>query len=210
MEVWFLGYGIIAGFLYTFLTVTGAVVVANLILNKGFGTGYIGSLGITAVQGIWATFAAFGLHLFSHMNLQTLHPYRGFAILGALLLFLMAYKVWRRRIEIRDHHLNKIKGWQAFFFLFGYALSLPLRVLVYAAIFVALAGQKVFMTPTWVNGLIPLGVLLGSGAWWLLFCLFMAKRKEKITHTQLENFRRISVTILLLLGGTALIQIYFT
>lgn len=195
--------GLCTGFFYTFISISGMILVAHYIVGKGMRLGITAALGIVAVQVVWAAVAVLVLMgLIRSANIN--HP--SFAIIGSAILFFMAIKTYRGREKFDQHDTLSSKGWKAFGAGLLIALVIPIRILGYAAIFAALQVH----TPRIEEGVLAVaGTALGSFLFWLIFSLSIGKKREMISPKSLQKFHRYAALILILFSFTGLLQLYF-
>jgi len=191
------------GFFYTFISISGMILVSHYLLRKSFGQGMMASLGIVAVQVLWsgiATFILFGLIKSANIN----HPI--IVLIGSAILFIMAIKVYRGREKFDQHDTlssNPLKAFGAGFLL---SLAIPIRILGFAAIFAALGMHD--RTPTIGEALLPMiGVAIGSFLFWLIFCISIHHSKKMIAPKTLLKFHRYAALILIIFSLIGLLNL---
>jgi len=154
--------GACTGFFYTFISISGMILVAHYIVGKNFRLGLTAALGIVAVQVLWSAIALLimmGLIKSANIN----HP--GFALTGSAILFIMAIKIYRGREKLDQHDTLSGRPLKAFAAGALISLVIPIRVLGFAAIFAAIRVHT-----TKINeGIFPvIGVAIGSFLFWLM------------------------------------------
>ena len=195
--------GVCTGFFYTFISISGMILVAHYVIGKSFRIGLAASLGIVAVQVLWSAIALLiiaGLIRSANIN----HP--GFSLIGSAILFIMAIKIYRGREKFNQHDIlsgSLIKAFTAGVLI---SLTIPIRVLGFAAIFATIRVH----TARASEGIFPvLGVAIGSFLFWLIFSLSIYHSKKMISPKNLQKFHHYAALILIIFSLIGLLQQYF-
>ncbi len=178
------------------------ILVAHYIIGKGAKSGLIAALGVITTQIIWALIASLILFgFFKSINLES--PI--YTLIGSTILFIMAIKIYRSREKYDQHDTissNPLKIFAAGSLI---ALAIPIRILGYAAIFVALKIH--FLTLT--ESLLPvIGVAIGSLLWWSIFILSIKNSKKMISPKTLQQFHRYAALILIIFSLIGLSRLF--
>jgi threonine/homoserine/homoserine lactone efflux protein len=195
--------GACTGFFYTFISISGMILVAHYIIGKNFRLGLTAALGIVAVQILWSAIALLimmGLIKSANIN----HP--SFALIGSAILFIMAIKIYRGREKFDQHDALSGRPLKAFAAGALISLVIPIRTLGFAAIFAAIRIHT-----TKINeGIFPvIGVAIGSFLFWLIFSLSIHHSKKMISPKTLQKFHRYAALVLIIFSLIGLLQQYF-
>lgn len=195
---------LLAGSLYNFVSMTSNLFVANFIFNKGKKSGLICGLGISLAHTLWSTLAIFALSL-TFVKLKENQDI--YILLGSLVMFYFAYKIYRKERKQKLSFLKKSSPRSLYVFLDGLFLGLssPSKILGYAIIFSTLGMVKtnpklLYKTP------IILGVFLGSFLWWLFYTFIVSKYIHSFTPKKIRTFQKIAAFALTVVGVLGLIQ----
>jgi threonine/homoserine/homoserine lactone efflux protein len=195
--------GACTGFFYTFISISGMILVAHYIIGKSFRLGLMAALGIVAVQVLWSAIAVLiMIGLIKSANID--HP--GFALIGSAILFIMAIKIYRGRERFDQHDTLSKSPLKALATGILISLAIPIRVLGFTAIFAALRVHA-----TKINeGIFPvIGVAIGTFLFWLIFSLSIHHSKKMISPKTLQKFHRYAALILIIFSLIGLLQQYF-
>ncbi len=195
--------GICTGVFYTFISISGMILVAHYIIGKNFRLGLTATLGIVAVQVFWSAVALLimmGLVKSANIN------YPSFSLIGSTILFIMAIKIYRGREKFDQHDALSGRPLKAFAAGALISLVIPIRVLGFAAIFAAIRVHT-----TKINeGIFPvIGVAIGSFLFWLIFSLSIYHSKKMISPKTLQKFHRYAALVLIIFSLIGLLQQYF-
>ena len=137
--------GLCTGFFYTFISISGMILVAHYIIGKSAKSGFLAVLGIITVQCVWALIAS--LILFGFIkNVDLQGPI--YTLIGSAILFGMAIKIYRSRERYNQHDNISSNPLKIFMGGFLLALAFPIRIAGYAAFFTALKiSPLTFSTP---------------------------------------------------------------
>lgn len=197
--------GLCAGFFYTFISMGAMRLVSHYIIDGNTRRGFLVTLGITTVQVIYSAIASlilFCAFIWLHGDPGT------YAILGAIILFIMAVRIYRSRITLDEEKPLSTPLWRVFSAGFGASIIFPRRILGFGAIFAVLGVNDI--TPTlWESTLPVIGVCIGSFFWWLLFTITVHITKRKISPRTLQHFHRYAAMTLMVFTAIGLLQLYF-
>lgn len=194
--------GLCAGFFYTFISISGMILIAHYIIGRGAKIGLVSSLGIVAVQFLYSLVAS--LIVFGFIsNVDMENPV--YTLIGSAILFIMAIKIYRSR----ENYDQKDKVDQSFLkaFIAGFliALAIPIRILGYVAIFTAL---KIHPMTTSTLFSPPIGVALGSLLWWVIFIICIKNTHKMISPKTLQQFHRYAALILIIFSLIGLSRLF--
>lgn len=195
--------GIFAGLLSFFLIDKTILLVRQCLLDSNFAAGLRAVTGIIMAQLLWALVAAAAIgtaryevvagdHINSIHGLDTT-----FVMLGALILGFAAYRLLQRPLPTLSENETVTPG-QELTSLLRIALTTPIRILIYLALFSILGIH--FVAERIANLVfIVLGTGFGAFVSWSMFCSIIDKHKEKITLKQIARFSRWGAGSILLL-----------
>lgn len=194
--------GLCAGFFYTFISISAMILVAHYITQKSAKAGLFAAFGIVTMQFVWALIASLiFLGLVHGINLDS----SVFTLIGSIILFIMALKIYRGREKYDQKDPIHQKPFKIFAVGLLLALAFPIRIAGYAAIFGAINISPV--TP--MSVLIPsLGVALGSLLWWLIFTLSIHSTRKMISPKTLQQFHLYAALILVLFSFIGLSRLF--
>lgn len=206
LQDWFLLFkGFCTGFFYTFISISGMTLVGHYIIRENAKRGFLAALGIITMQVIWSALAA----LILLGAFQKLHnENRSYAIIGSIILFIMAIKIYRSRVNFNQKDRLSTNPYKIYGSGFLIALASPIRILGYGAIFAAL-GINDHTSSLWESALPVIGVCFGSLCWWLIFTLNINHTQKVISPKTLNHFHRYAAMILLIFCVIGLLQLYF-
>ncbi|MBP9842266.1 MAG: hypothetical protein KBC64_07600 [Simkaniaceae bacterium] len=198
--------GFITGLLSPFLSISIALLIANLQMKGRPSIVRAGVLGIITINTLFALIASFGLHL-AMVHLKA--DYRSFSMLGAMILFLLALRFYKTipLIQVLDF-TPPSSCKKSYFFAFLFAASFPITIIEYAAIYASL-GVHSALPPFSLNGMLVLGTFLGMLIWWVLYLGVLKRNKIFSAHKLIDIFGKTSSLILICFSVIGLIQIYF-
>ena len=194
--------GLCTGFFYTFISISGMILVSHYIMGKSAKMGWIASLGIVTVQFIYALIAS--LIIFGFITAVDIeNPI--YILIGSVILFIMAVKIYRSREKYNQKDKTSSNPLKAFIAGFLMALAIPIRILGYAAIFTALKIHP----QTASNIFFPvIGVALGSFLWWISYVICIKKTHKMISPKTLQKFHRYAALILILFSLFGLSRLF--
>ena len=203
--------GIFAGlFAFLFFDKT-LLLVRQYVLEQRFASGVRAAAGIVIAQLLWAIIAVsllgctrYELVVGKHVN-STHGMDASFVMLSALILAFMAYRVIRKPRLTLENNETIVPG-REMGYLLRQALTQPIRILIYVALFCLLGIH--YIASAFSNlFFIVLGTGFGAFVAWSVFCSTLDKNKEKITVQQLERFSRWGAGVILLLVVFGLVLI---
>ena len=197
--------GFCTGFFYTFISISGIVLVAHYCIQENIKRGFLAAFGIICVQTVWAIL---GLLILTGSSKGIQEGSRSFTIIGSLILFLMAVKIYRRQHYNSEQSPLKSHPLAVFGAGFLIALAIPVRILGYAALFAVLGIHKHGYT-LWEGSLPIIGVILGTFCWWILFLFTLHRNQKAISSQLLQKFQRYAACILIAFSAIGLLQLYF-
>ena len=197
--------GIVAGFFYSFISISGVMYCTHYLLNKGKKRAMFAAYGIIAAQGIWALVASFILFILAKWT-ELNSP--SFSIIGAMILFVMAIKFYKADVVFEEEEkLLQASPYKTFVEVFKLAMQSPIRIIGYAAIFAALGVVKY---PVSFSNFISttIGTLVGTYMWWQVFLTVLDKQKKALSPQNKQLLHRIAAFILIGFVVIGLLEVY--
>jgi len=197
--------GFCAGFFYSFVSLSGMILVSRYTIKDGVKSGFLAAFGILSAQIIWSTIAL----LILFVAFQTLHAHSlSYAIFGAIVLFIMTVRAYRSCVNFNQKELLKKSPFSVYGAGILIALASPIHILGYGAIF-AVLGINTQMLSLSKSALSVVGVCFGSFCWWLTFTLILNHTKKLLSPKLLQHFHQQAAMILLIFSVVGLLQLYF-
>ncbi|QVL57363.1 MAG: LysE family transporter [Simkaniaceae bacterium] len=194
--------GLCSGFFYTFISISGMILVAHYIMGKSAKVGFVASLGIVVAQFIYSLIASLIIYGFM-TNVDMENPV--YTLIGSAVLFIMAIKIYRSREKYDQKDKTSSNPLKAFAAGFLIALAVPIRVLGYAAIFTAL---KIHPQSTSTLFSPAIGVALGSLLWWIIYVISIKSTHKMISPKTLQQFHRYAALILIIFSLIGLSRLF--
>ena len=143
-------------------------------LDHGPRAGLATGLGAAAADAVYGAVGAFGVSWLIQALVAVRLP---LTLFGAGFLLWMAWKLVRAPAVERTTSTTAAarSHWQYFAATFVLTLSNPATILSFVAIFGAMAGRSAVTTP----GTMVLGVLIGSGLWWLFLSTIVGQLRDR-------------------------------
>jgi len=194
---------IVRGFVLGF-TIAAAVGPISLLvirrtLAEGRGVGLASGFGVATADATYGAIAAFGLGAITRALVDARHV---LGLVGGLFLLWLAWRTARSEphdpaaVQARRGGLAG-----AYLSILGLTLTNPMTILSFGALF---AGLGVTSTEPGGAAQVTLGVLLGSGAWWVVLTSVVSAVRAKVTRTWI---RRINIASGVAIGAFALVSI---
>ncbi|MEM7175948.1 MAG: LysE family transporter [Chlamydiota bacterium] len=195
--------GFCSGIFYTFIPTCGVMIIGHFTGKKRTRSSVTAALGMVCAQLIWAVIAWIGFLLIT----SGLEPKTStLTLIGAMILFLLAAKVYHRQEHLDLQHELKSRFWASFGVGFMFSLSSPSRILGHFALFAVL---QVPPTPLLETSLaLFTGLFAGSFAFWLFFTAFMISRKKTLSPKSLQQLHKFSAFVLAAFTALGLFKIY--
>jgi threonine/homoserine/homoserine lactone efflux protein len=191
--------GFILGFTIAAAVGPISLLVIRRTLAEGRVVGLASGFGVATADATYGAVAAFGLGALTQALVEARHL---LGLVGGLFLFWLAWKTARAE----PHDPASIRARRgglagAYLSILGLTLTNPMTILSFGALF---AGLGVTSAATGDAALITLGVLLGSGTWWVLLTSVVAALGTRVTPAWVH---RINIASGLAIGGFALLSI---
>lgn len=194
--------GLCSGFFYTFISISGMILVAHYIMGKSAKMGWVASLGIMTVQFLYSLIAS--LIIFGFItSVDMENP--AYTLIGSAILFIMAIKIYRSREKYDQKDRTSSNPLKAYIAGFLIALAFPIRILGYTAIFTALKIHPQTATALFFPAI---GVALGSFLWWIIYVISVKKTHKMISPKTLQQFHRYAALILILFSLIGLSRLF--
>jgi threonine/homoserine/homoserine lactone efflux protein len=187
------------------LTIAAAVGPISLLvirrtLAEGRVVGLASGFGVATADGTYGAIAAFGLGAITQALVDARHV---LGLVGGLFLLWLAWKT--ARAEPHDPAVVRTRRGGlagAYLSILGLTLTNPMTILSFGALF---AGLGVASGRAGDAALVTLGVLLGSGAWWVVLTSVVSVLRTRITTAWI---RRINVASGFAIGAFAVVAIW--
>lgn len=143
-------------------------------LDHGTRAGLATGMGAAAADAIYGAIGAFGVSWLIQALVAVRLP---LTLFGAGFLLWMAWKLVRApAVERTTTSTTAARNhWQYFATTFVLTLSNPATILSFVAIFGAMAGRSAVTAP----GTMVLGMLIGSGLWWLFLSTVVGQLRDR-------------------------------
>jgi threonine/homoserine/homoserine lactone efflux protein len=191
--------GFILGFTIAAAVGPISLLVMRRTLAESHVVGLASGLGVATADATYGAIAAFGLSAITQVLVEARHL---LGLVGGLFLLWLAWKTARAQPHDPAAVQPRRGGLAgAYLSILGLTLSNPMTILSFGALF---AGLGVTSAEPGAAALLTLGVLLGSGAWWVLLTSIVSAFRARITTSWV---RRINLASGLLIGAFALFAI---
>jgi len=191
--------GFVLGFTIAAAVGPISLLVIRRTLSEGRVVGLASGMGVATADATYGAIAAFGLGAITQALVDARH------VLGLVGGFFLLWLAWKTaRAEPHDPALVRARRGGlagAYLSILGLTLTNPMTILSFGALF---AGLGVTGSGPGGAALITLGVLLGSGAWWVVLTSAVSLVRTRITTSWI---RRINVASGVAIGGFALFAI---
>jgi threonine/homoserine/homoserine lactone efflux protein len=191
--------GFILGFTIAAAVGPISLLVIRRTLAEGRTVGLASGLGVATADGTYGAIAAFGLGAITRVLVDA-RPILGLA--GGIFLLWLAWTTARatpRDAASPGSRRGGLVG--AYLSILGLTLTNPMTILSFGALF---AGLGVTGGDAAGATLITIGVLVGSGTWWVVLTTLVSALRTRITATWI---RRINVASGIVIGGFAVVSI---
>lgn len=191
--------GFILGFTIAAAVGPISLLVIRRTLSEGQAVGLASGFGVATADATYGAIAAFGLGAITQALVDARHL---LGLIGGLFLLWLAWKTARAEphdpAAVRPRR-GGLAG--AYLSILGLTLTNPMTILSFGALF---AGLGVTSAETGGAALITLGVLLGSGAWWVVLTSIVSALRTRVTPPWI---RRINIASGVAIGAFALLSI---
>lgn len=173
-----------------------ALLCLRTTLARGFGVGLLAGLGVAAGDAFYAALAAFGLTAAAGL-LTGQQTWLG--LLGGLYLVWFGVGTMLRPPAPDARPPRRGTGLAAFTGTFLLTLANPPTIMIFAAMFAGL-GLAEAQQSTSPAVAVVVGVLVGSGGWWVVFAGVVSRLRERLSGRLLAWINRISGAVLAAFG----------
>lgn len=192
--------GFVLGFTIAAAVGPISLLVIRRTLSEGRIVGLASGLGVATADGTYGAIAAFGLGAITQALVDARHV---LGLVGGIFLLWLAWKT--ARAEPHDPAVVRprrggLAG--AYLSILGLTLTNPMTILSFGALF---AGLGVTSGAPGDAALVTLGVLLGSGAWWVVLTSVTSLLRARITTGWI---RRINLGSGVAIGAFAVFAIW--
>ncbi|MEL6492589.1 MAG: LysE family transporter [Cyanobacteria bacterium J06621_3] len=188
--------GLLIGFLVAAPVGVVGLLCINRTLLQGSLNGSISGLGAATAHGIYGGIAGFGLTFITNFLVEEQLYIR---IGGGVFLYCLGVKTFMRKPDRKKLEINHRNLMNSYLSLFLVAITNPLTILSFVAIF---AGLELGNNSTNYNSAVTFvfGVFLGSTAWWLILSSGIGLLRNKVNSQLLKLINQISGIIILSFG----------
>lgn len=191
--------GFVLGFTIAAAVGPISLLVIRRTLAEGRIVGLASGLGVATADGIYGAIAAFGLGAVTQV-LVNARPVLG--LVGGAFLLWLAWSTARATPHDPASTPQRRGGLAgAYLSILGLTLTNPMTILSFAALF---AGLGIAGGDLAGSTVLTVGVLLGSGAWWLLLTSIVSVVRGRITTAWI---RRVNVASGVVIGVFAVVAI---
>ncbi len=191
--------GFVLGFTIAAAVGPISLLVIRRTLSEGRVVGLASGLGVATADATYGAIAAFGLGAITQALVDARHL---LGLVGGFFLLWLAWKTARAEphdpASVRPRR-GGLAG--AYLSILGLTLTNPMTILSFGALF---AGLGVASGEPRDAALVTLGVLLGSGAWWVLLTSVVSILRTRVTTSWV---RRINVASGVAIGAFAVFAI---
>ena len=177
-------------------------------LNKGRTSGFMSGMGIATADTIFALIAAVGLtYIINFLNEQKLY----FQILGGLVILLVGFKIFIANPvkQIRANRIRKIKPLEEFGSVLLLALSNPLTILMFVAVF---AGLKLSGDLSHFGSafFVVTGIFLGASFSWFFVSTIITRYRKRFRLRTIFWFNKLAGSAIFIFGLAAIFSLFFS
>ena len=177
-------------------------------LNKGRASGFFSGMGIATADAIFALVAAIGLtFIINFLNEQKLY----FQILGGIVVLLIGAKIFIANPikQLRALRLKRVRPLKDFLSILFLALSNPLTVLMFVAVF---AGLKLGGDLTSFGGafFVVSGIFMGATFSWLFVSLIITHYRKKFRLRAIFWFNKLAGGMIFFIGLATIFSLFLT
>ena len=188
--------GFILGFTIAAAVGPISLLVIRRTLSEGQVVGLASGLGVATADATYGAIAAFGLSAITQALVEARHM---LGLIGGIFLLWLAWKTARAEPHDPASAGPRRGGFAgAYLSILGLTLTNPMTILSFGALF---AGLGVTSSEPGGAALVTLGVLLGSGAWWVVLTSVVSVLRTRITTSWV---RRINLASGVVIGAFAL------
>jgi len=177
-------------------------------LNKGRASGFFSGMGIATADAIFALVAAIGLtFIINFLNEQKLY----FQILGGIVVLLIGAKIFIANPikQLRALRLKRVRPLKDFLSILLLALSNPLTVLMFVAVF---AGLKLGGDLTSFGGafFVVSGIFMGATFSWLFVSSIITHYRKKFRLRAIFWFNKLAGGTIFFIGLATIFSLFLT
>lgn len=177
-------------------------------LNKGRASGFYSGMGIATADAIFALVAAIGLtFIINFLNEQKLY----FQILGGIVVLLIGLKIFSANPikQLRAFRLKRARPHKDFFSILLLALSNPLTVLMFVAVF---AGLKLGGDLSSFGGafFVVLGIFMGATFSWFFVSAILTHYRKKMRLRVIFWFNKLAGGAIFFIGLATIFSLFIT
>ncbi len=177
-------------------------------LNRGRASGFYSGMGIATADAIFALVAAIGLtFIINFLNEQKLY----FQVLGGIIVLLVGIKIFSANPikQLRAFRLKRVNPLEDFLSILLLALSNPLTVLMFVAVF---AGLKLGgdLTSFWGALFVVSGIFMGATFSWLFVSSILTHYRKKFRLRAIFWFNKFAGGAIFIIGLATIFSLFIT
>lgn len=190
--LWSLGIGFFASIGLGPVT----VLVIRMGIRSGWKPAFVGGFGSAVMDTLYGTMAFLG----SGLLLTLILDYQDEIRIGMMVILLgVAWLVWRSKpMPVSEGEGKELHRTGIFFSTFSLALSNPLMVLIFLAVFASVSLTDALSLELWPFA--ACGLLIGTSTWWFVLIRLVCSFRTRLPGFLSSNLNRISAGVILGLG----------
>lgn len=196
MEWKYLLKGLIFGFSIAAPVGPIGVLCIRRTLASGWLAGLVTGLGVATADAFYGVVAGLGLTFLSNLLLS---QQTWFNVIGGLFLCYLGVTTFITRPAQKSASLNAKGAVMAYFSVLLFALTSPMTIITFAAMFAGLglaSTQGNYLSA----GLLVAGIFLGSASWWLILSSTVDHFRSRFNQQRMIWVNRFSGVIILAFG----------
>lgn len=184
------------------------IIAVQRTLNKGRASGFFSGMGIATADAIFALVAAIGLtFIINILNEQKLY----FQILGGTIVLLVGLKIFYANPikQLRAYRLKTVNPIKDFLSILLLALSNPLTILVFVAVF---AGSKLAGDITKFGGtfFIVFGIFVGATFSWFVVSSIITHYRKRFRLRIIFWFNKLAGGVIFIFGLVTIFSLFLS
>jgi len=208
MDLSLLMKGILIGVIVSIPLGPMGLLAVQRTLNKGRASGFFSGMGIVTADTIFALVAAIGLtFIINFLNEQKLY----FQILGGMVVLLVGVKIFAANPikQLRAFRLKRVNPLEDFLSILLLALSNPLTVLMFVAVF---AGLKLGGDLTSFGGafFVVSGIFMGATFSWFFVSSILTHYRRKFRLRSILWFNKLAGGAIFIVGLATIFSLFLT
>ena len=208
MELGLLLKGILIGCAVSIPLGPMGILAVHRTLNKGRTSGFFSGMGIATADAIFALVAAIGLtFIINILNEQKIL----FQVLGGIIVLLIGFKIFSANPikQLRAYRFRKGNPVKDFLSILLFALSNPLTILMFVAVF---AGLKLSGDVAYFGGafFVVSGIFVGATLSWFFVSSIIAHYRKRFRLRAIFWFNKFAGGIIFIFGLVTIFSLFLT